>query len=387
MTFDFATAATVRFGSGCLADVGPLAVPLGRRALVVTGRTPHRADLLVERLIDAGVECTSTGISGEPTVDDIRRATGLARDLRCELVVGFGGGSALDAAKAVAMLLGNGGDPMDYLEVIGQGRPITQPSVPCIAVPTTAGTGSEVTRNAVLSSPQHGVKASLRSPFLLPRIALVDPDLTLSVPRPVTVATGMDALTQLLEPFVSVRANPVTDGLCREGLARAARSLRRVCAHGRDAAARADMALASLLGGMALANAGLGAVHGFAAVIGGSFAAPHGAVCARLLAPVCRANVAALRARGGGSDAPARYDEAARVLTGRPGATADDLVAWLEALAADLGVPPLSAHGMAEADIPTVVRRSAQASSMKGNPIALRPDEMAQVLLHALGAG
>lgn len=387
MTFEFATAGTVRFGAGCLAEVGERVAPMGRRALVVTGRTPHRADLLVERLIDAGVECTTFALEGEPAVEDIRRATVLANDLRCELVVGFGGGSALDAAKAVAMLLGNGGEPMDYLEVVGLGRPITKPSAPCVAVPTTAGTGSEVTRNAVLSVPEHGIKASLRSPLMLPSLALVDPDLTLSVPRPVTVATGMDALTQVLEPFVSIRANPMTDCLCREGMARVARSLRRACAHGRDAAARADMALASLFGGMALANAGLGAVHGFAAVVGGAFGAPHGAVCARLLAPVCRANVAALGMRGTDGHALSRYAEAARILTGRPDATADDLVAWLEALASELGVPPLSTHGMAEADIPGVVRKSSQASSMKANPIALRSDEMTAVLREALGTG
>lgn len=384
MTFDFATASTIRFGSGCLADVGGMTKPLGRRALVVTGRTPHRADLLIERLIDAGIESTACSVSGEPSVEAVRHAVKLGRDLRCEVVVGFGGGSALDAAKAVAMLLGNGGDPMDYIEVVGRGRPIAKPSLPCIAVPTTAGTGSEVTRNAVLSCPEHGVKASLRSPSMLPRIALVDPDLTLSVPRAVTVATGMDALTQLLEPFVSVRANPLTDSLCREGLGRVARSLRRVCAHGRDAAARSDMALASLFGGIALANAGLGAVHGFAAVIGGTFNAPHGAVCARLLAPVCRANVAALRTRGSGGEGLNRYDEAARILTGRAKATADDLVAWLESLASELGVPSLSVHGMTQADIPDIVRRATQASSMKANPIALLPDEMEPLLQHAL---
>ncbi len=384
MTFDFATAGIVRFGSGCLAEVGDRVRPMGRRAFVVTGRTPHRADLLVERLICAGVECTTFAIDGEPAVEDIRRATLLARNLHCQIVIGFGGGSAIDAAKAVAMLLGNGGDPMDYLEVVGQGRPITKPSVPCVAVPTTAGTGSEVTRNAVLTCPEHGIKASLRSPHMLPRLALVDPDMTLSMPRPITIATGMDALTQLLEPFVCLRANPMTDSLCREGLARVARSLRRACTHGRDAAARTDMALASLFGGMALANAGLGAVHGLAAVIGGAFGAPHGAVCARLLGPVCVANVDALRERGSDSQALERYDEAARLLTGRPDATADDLIAWLDALVSELGVPLLSAHRMTDADIPEVVRKSTHSSSMKANPILLRPDEMESVLRQAL---
>ena len=185
-------------------------------------------------------------------------------------MIGFGGGSALDAAKAIAALTANGGDPLDYLEVVGRGQPLARPSLPFIAVPTTAGTGSEVTKNAVLASPEHGVKASLRSPLMLPRVAIVDPDLLAGVPPPVLAASGLDALSQLIEPFLSIRANPVTDGLAREAIPRAAAALPRAYAAARAGGAiapddREALALASLFGGLCLANAGLGAVHGFAA--------------------------------------------------------------------------------------------------------------------------
>ncbi len=241
-----------------------------------------------------------------------------------DLVVGMGGGSVIDAAKAIAALLTNPGDPLDYLEVIGRGLPLANACAPMMAIPTTAGTGAEVTRNAVLASPAHRVKVSLRSASMLPDVAIVDPELTLSMPPAVTAATGLDALTQCLEPFVSHLATPLTDGFCREGLARAARSLRRAYHHGSDVAARRDMALASLCGGLALANAKLGAVHGFAGPIGGMFDAPHGAVCARLLPLVMTANVRALEERSPNSPALVRYAEVAKIVTGDADASIAD---------------------------------------------------------------
>jgi alcohol dehydrogenase class IV len=229
-----------------------------------------------------GITGESFPIHGEPTVDLVRHGTRLARDTGCDLVIALGGGSAIDAGKAIAALLANGGDPLDYLEVVGQAKPLSRPSAPFIAIPTTAGTGSEVTRNAVLASPEDGVKASLRSPHMLPALAVVDPELTLDLPQALTASTGLDALTQLIEPYVSNRANPMTDLYCVEGLRVAASALRRAWRDGHDLAARTDMSFASLLGGLALANAGLGAVHGFAAPLGGMFDAPHGALCATL---------------------------------------------------------------------------------------------------------
>ncbi len=245
------------FGVGSRGIVAGAAQSLGRRALLVAGSRTH------------GFEGVRFVVRGEPKVDTVRTGVALARAEGCDLVIAAGGGSVIDTGKAIAALLTNPGDALDYLEIVGRGQALGIPSAPCIAVPTTAGTGSEVTRNAVLSSPEHGVKASLRSPSMLPRLAVVDPELTLDLPPEITATTGLDALTQLIEPFVSIKANPLTDLYCQEGLRRATRSLRRACDQGNDVEARGDMSLASLLGGMALANAGLGAVHGFAAAIGG----------------------------------------------------------------------------------------------------------------------
>jgi alcohol dehydrogenase class IV len=324
--FEFASATRIIFGAGTLREVGPLAAEMGRRALLVTGRSAARLAPLLDILGAGQVACVHLAVPGEPDLDLVRNGTRLAHEGGCELVNALGGGSVLDAGKAIAALLANGGDPLDYLEVIGPGRPLARPAVPLIAIPTTAGTGSEVTRNAVLASPAHGVKASLRSPFMLPRLAVVDPALTYSLPPHVTASTGLDALTQLIEPYVCTRANPLVDVLCREGLRRAARSLRRACEHGDDAAAREDMALASLFGGLALANAGLGAVHGLAGVIGGRYPAPHGAVCSALLPHVMAANLRALRAESSAATL-ARYDDIARLVTGSPRAAADHGVA------------------------------------------------------------
>lgn len=380
MRFEFATAARIVFGPGTLAEFPALARDFGRHAFVVTGRNPQRAATLLDRLSSAGIAASSFALPGEPTTDDILRATAAARGAGADFVIGFGGGSSLDAAKAVAALLTNPGDLFDYLEVVGRAQPLAHPAAPCIAIPTTAGTGSEVTRNSVLASPVQRLKVSLRSPHLLPRLALVDPELTYDLPPAITAATGLDALTQLIEPFVSSRANPFTDALCRDGIARAARSLRRAVDNGRDYAAREDMSLASLFGGLALANAGLGAVHGFAAPIGGAFPAPHGAVCAALLPHVIDANVRALRARAPQNAALPRYDEVARLLTGSPHATADDAVRWTRELTAALRIPALASYGIGRADLPAIAAAAANASSMKSNPIALTPAELTALL-------
>jgi alcohol dehydrogenase class IV len=227
------------------------------------------------------------------------------------------------------------------------------------------------------------VKASLRSAFMSPRLAVVDPELTLSLPADVTAATGMDALAQLLEPYVSSRANPITDPLCLDGLGRVARSLRRAWTNGADLEARTDMALAALFGGLALANAGLGAVHGFASAIGGRFDAPHGAVCAALLPGVVRANAAALVTRAPESQAAVRYAVAARAVTGDSRASVERLVEWLQQLRSDLRIPVLGAYGVGERDAEGLVAAAARASSMKANPIALEPDELHEVLASA----
>jgi len=384
MRFEFATASRIVFGPGTVKEAGPAARDLGNRALIVTGRSSERSAALMATLTSSGLSTVTFSASGEPTTDMMREGVRLAQAEACDVVIGFGGGSAIDAAKAIATLAANGGDPLDYMEGIGAGKPLTQPALPIIAIPTTAGAGAEVTRNAVVASPEHRVKASLRSPFMLPRLALVDPELTYTLPPEVTAGTGLDALTQLIEPFVSPRANPMTDAFCREGVARAARSLRRATEHGDDAAAREDMALASLFGGLALANAGLGAAHGFAAPICGMFPAPHGATCAALLPHVMAANVAALRARQPDGLALARYGELAHILTGKPNATVEDALRWVAALCRDLRVPGLSAYGVTRADFPILAQKAAAASSMKANPIVLTPEELGEVLAQAL---
>jgi alcohol dehydrogenase class IV len=383
MRFEFATATRIIFGAGTLQEIGPIAAEMGRRAFVVTGRPPALAQSLLDLLAVQGIDCVTFSVPGEPTTDMVQSGVHQMRLATCDLVISIGGGSVVDTGKAIAALMTNTGDVLDYLEVIGEGLALTQASTPFIAIPTTAGTGAEVTRNAVLASPEHRVKVSLRSPLMLPRLALVDPELTTSLPPELTASTGLDALTQLIEPFVSVRANPMTDAFCREGVRRAARSLARACEHGDDATAREDMSLASLFGGLALANAGLGAVHGFAGVIGGMFAAPHGAVCARLLPHVMEINLRALEERLPESDALHRYDEIAQILTGNDKASALDGVAWVREMAEALHIPPLAACGMTQADWPTVVEKSAIASSMKANPIQLTPDEMREILARA----
>jgi alcohol dehydrogenase class IV len=384
MRFEFATAGRIVFGCGVLKEIGLLARQFGQRALIVTGRDTQRAEPLLKILEQQGILSERFSVLGEPSIDTVEKGTAVAKENMCDLIIGFGGGSALDAGKAISAMTSNPGDLLDYLEVIGRGKLLLQPSAPFIAVPTTAGTGSEVTRNAVLASPEHRVKVSLRSPHMLPRVAVVDPELTVDLPPAITASTGLDALTQVIEPYVSRRANPMTDALCAEGIRRAARSLRLACDNGKDIFAREDMCVASLFGGVALANAGLGAVHGFAGPIGGMFPAPHGAVCAALLPHVVKANLKALRSREPKSALLSRYDEVARLLTGDPGANADDGEAWLSQLVSDLKTPSLRAYGISRDHTSDLVEKATHASSMKANPIVLTREELADVLEAAI---
>ncbi len=362
--FEFATANLILFGAGKLAEAAPAAKALGRRVLVVTGKSVERAQPLLDLL--ANIECVTHPIPGEPKIADVQ--SGVDAAVGCEVIIAMGGGSAIDAGKAIAALCSNPGDPLDYLEVIGKGQPLKNAPLPFIAIPTTAGTGAEVTRNAVLASPEHKVKVSLRHPSMLPKLAIVDPELTHDLPPDITAATGMDALTQLIEPFTCRRANPFTNAICREAIPRAARSLRRAFA-GDDEAAREDMAYASLCGGIALANSGLGAVHGFAAPIGGMFDAPHGAVCAALLPHSFAINA---------KHAPKRFGEVAQMLG------TDDSATWLRELAADLQIPGLATYGITDDDFPAIIEKAKCASSMKANPVDLSDDELADILQAAL---
>lgn len=365
-------------------EAGSFAKAWGHRALIVTGQNPLRAKRLMALLADSGVSSVPFAIEGEPKVSTVQMGVSKAKEAECELVISMGGGSAIDAGKAVAAMLTNEGELLDYLEVIGRGQTQTRPSAPFMAIPTTAGTGSEVTRNAVLSAPEHRLKVSMRSQWMLPGLALVDPELTHGLPPAMTASTGLDALTQLIEPYVSSRANPLTDPICVEGMGRVARSLRPAFNDGHNPAARHDMAVASLFGGLALANAGLGAVHGLAGPIGGMFPAPHGAVCAALLPHVFEMNLRALRQRQPACEAVNRFETVARLLTGKPAAKAEQGSDWLRELVNDLRIPGLSAYGLSPAHTSEVVSKAAKASSMKANPLVLTPEELSEALEHAL---
>ena len=384
MDFEFATAQRIVFGSGKVRDLPTLTKGMGRHAALVTGSSAERIAPVFQTLKESGANPAAFSIKGEPTTGRIAELARQAREQGCDFVVAFGGGSVVDAGKAIAALLTNTRDLMDYLEVIGKGEPLTEEPAPCIAIPTTAGTGAEVTRNAVLLSPEHGVKVSMRHPKMLPTVALVDPELTVSMPPEVTASTGLDAFTQLIEAFVSIKANPLTDGICREGLGKAARALPRAYAQGGDLAAREEMAVASLFGGLALANAGLGAVHGFAGPLGGMFQAPHGMVCAALLPAVFKTNIQALEERAGESPALGKYCEVARIVTGNPAATPADALQWIKELCMQMLVPGLADFGVSEDHIPSIVEKSKRASSMKGNPIELTEDELADILQNSL---
>jgi len=382
--FEFATAGRIVAGPGRAQELPGVMAGLGSRFLVVTGADPGRHN---ELLASLDRPAAVFPVAAEPTVELVRAAVAVARAQRADVIAAIGGGSAIDTGKAVAMLLGNGGDPLDYLEVVGSGRDITRPAVPCVAVPTTAGTGAEVTANAVLAVPSHRVKASLRSPLMIPRVALVDPLLTVSCPPPVTAASGLDALTQCLEPFVSVRATPLTDGLAREGLRRAGTGLRAAYADGAGLAARADMSVCSLLGGIALANAKLGAIHGLAGVIGGTADVSHGMACAALLVPVIEANVRALRLSAAGPPAAGvldRYTEAARLLTGHPAASIEDGLTWIRETLTLLHVPGLATFGLGPQHADDIAAKASVSSSMKGNPVALSHADLKAILLQAL---
>ena len=363
-------------------DLPKLLYDRAKQVLLVRGRSSDAIPRVREILRELGVEFTEFEVHYEPTVALIRVGVDAARG--CDMVIGLGGGSVLDAGKAIAILATNPGDVLDYLEVVGRGQAFTNPSLPYIAIPTTAGTGTEVTRNAVIESPEHGVKASLRSPMMLPEVALVDPELTYSLPPTITATSGLDALTQLIEPFVSVKSNPMTDAICREGIRHAARSLRRAYVNGADKEAREGMSLASLFGGMALANAGLGAVHGFAGPLGGVLHAPHGAICARLLPLVMETNIRALEARETSHPARAKYDAVAQMVTGNPQAVASNGVEWISQLVDDLKVAPLSVYGMKRSHFPEAVAKTLKASSFKGNPILLTEGELLGILERAL---
>jgi alcohol dehydrogenase class IV len=380
MEFEFATASKIIFGPGKLNSIGALIELFGNRVLIVSGAPLEISGRLLNLLELRDNKCTVIKIKDEPTVDIIYEVVELARDTKPDALIGIGGGSAIDTAKSTAALLTNPGDVTDYLEVIGLNKTLNHPSLPLIAIPTTSGTGSEVTRNAVIGSPQHHVKVSLRSPYLLPRIALIDPELTVSVPPTITAITGLDTLTQLIEPFTCNSTNPITDAICMEGIQRVARSLLQAYDNGNDLRAREDMSLAALFSGLALANARLGAVHGLAGPIGGEINAHHGAICASLLPNVMTTNISALRHRPPEHPALERYATIGKLLSGNPAATPETGIQWVRNFCLHSNIRPLSSFGLVENQFTDIIEKTLKASSMKGNPITLNVDELRNIL-------
>ena len=384
MKFEFTTAGRIVFGSGTIKEIPSLAEAFGRKALLVTGSNFERVSGLINLLKEKQISPFIFSVSGEPSTEIVTLGTAIAREKKCEFVISAGGGSVIDTGKAISAMMTSDGHILDYLEVIGKGKALRKIPAPFIAIPTTAGTGSEVTKNAVLFSQEHKVKVSLRSNLMIPKIAVIDPELTLSLPPSVTATTGLDALTQLIEPYVCNSPNPIVDAICREGIKRVSLSIRKAYSNGDDLSAREDMCLASLFGGMALANAKLGAVHGFAGTLGGMFNAPHGAICARLLPAVMKFNAEALNDREPSSPVIGRFTEVAQILTGNMSATITEGVDWIYSLCRDFAIPSLSGYGLKEEHIESVVKQSEKASSMKGNPVLLTEHELALILREVL---
>ncbi len=380
MDFSFATAGQIIFGNNSLEKVSGMVSQMGKNVLLVTGKNSERAQTLMHQFSDE-IFVSIFNIESEPTTLMINTGIEFARQKACDVVIGLGGGSVIDSAKAIAALVPNKGDLMDYLEVIGKGKPLEKAPLPCIAIPTTAGTGAELTKNSVIKSPEHNVKVSLRSNLMFPDVAVVDPVLTYTMSPSLTASTGVDALTHLLETFVSNQANPFIDMLCREGLKRVSRSLVEAYNDGNNQQAREDLAMASMLGGMALANVKLGAVHGFAGPMGGMFPIPHGAVCACLMSAVIEVNIEALHEQ---NRDVAKFNELAQILTGKGKAQAADAALWASNLVAELHIPSLSEFGLTEKDFPVLVEKGKASSSMKGNPVELTDKQLFRILEKSL---
>ena len=381
--FDFASAGRILFGRGRIAELPDLIKPSGKKVMLVTGGHPGRHDSLRILLEKAGISVAVESVSGEPTVRRVSEITDSILRRQCEVVAGIGGGSVIDAAKAAAALANNPGDIMDYLEVVGAGKPLPQPALPYIAIPTTAGTGAEVTKNSVITVPDQHVKVSLRSPFMLPRFALVDPDLALECPPEVSVNCGFDALCHLIEAYLSAKATPMSDAVCREGLSRmGGGALVLHWMRPEDPNVMVNVSLGSLLGGMALANGGLGAVHGFAGVIGGMTGAPHGAVCAALLPAVLRMNldIACQGKQPLCRQTMARINETALMLSRDVNSKTQDLITLIENMSTQQNVAGLEKLGVKRAEFPVIIEKSSRASSMKGNPFLLTAEQLFQIL-------
>jgi alcohol dehydrogenase class IV len=392
MQFEFMTAGRIIYGRGVFQHIGQLIAERGRNILIVRGGNHLEQSGILKRLqsdLDLReLKRTFYTVQGETTPEAVAAVLEAARKNHCDAVIGLGGGSVIDAAKAAASLSTNGGDLFDYLEGIGSGQQLTKPALPLIAVPTTSGTGSEVTKNAVITVAVKKAKVSLRSPHLIPAIALVDPQLTDHLPSAITASTGLDALSQLIETYVTKRANPMTDSLSLTGIRLCARSLHRVFQNGQDQDGRDDLALAALLSGICLANAGLGAIHGLAAPLGACFPIPHGVACGRLLPSVIKANIDALNSLDRQNFYLSRFVDVAEAWLGtrrlEKNSMVDSLVHHLNKLISNLNLPSLKSFGVSPQDLPMLAEKAKYSSSMRGNPVMLSENTLIDILRQAL---
>ena len=379
LNFESVIPTRIIFGNGALGKVPELVAKMGNRVLIVTGASGRYSGELTNKLDQSGFFSKTFCVCNEPETTDIESAVLLVHKHNCNVIVGIGGGSAVDAAKAIAALSTNRGNIYEYLEVIGDGKALNADPLPVIAIPTTAGTGAEVTKNAVIKSKKFNVKVSLRSEKMFPVFAVIDPLLTVDLSPQTTAYTAIDALTHLIETFVSSQANPFIDMICSDGIQRIAKFTERAYYHGNDIEARENLAFAAMLGGMALSNAKLGAVHGFAGPLGGAFHAPHGAVCACLLPAVMEVNIDAVHKKLEAGTA-AKFNQIARWLTNNNKSQAEDGVVWIRDLIKKLKIPGLSSFGVQNADFQELIEKAKKASSMKGNPVVLNDGQLLQIL-------
>ena len=379
INFQFATSTRIIFENDSFKKVPGLVAGLGNKVFIVTGKNKVLANQLSEWLNQINISSEIFSVHSEPTTADIENGTDLARQNSSKVIVGIGGGSVIDAGKAIAALVANKGELTDYLEIIGKGKKLEEAPLPYLAIPTTAGTGAEVTKNAVIKSIDHNVKVSLRSDLMFPAIAVIDPVLTLTMPPEITAYTGVDALTHLLETFVSCQANIFVDILCREGMQRIASSIELAFFEGNNLEARENMSMASMLGGMALASVKLGAVHGFAGPMGGMFPIPHGAVCACLLPAVMEINIKAIKEKKLETQL-LKFDEVARILTQNNFAKAEEGTIWVKEIVKKLKIPRLSYFQLSTNSFPELIEKAKNSSSMKGNPVVLNDDQLAEIL-------
>lgn len=378
--FQFMTSTRIVFGDGALANSLSLINKFGYSALLICGSNTKRIDPVLHYLSLQNMRYQQVSIQGEPYIAMVEELAASARIFRPDMVIAMGGGSVIDVGKALAALIPNQGSVYDYAEVVGRNVPLQAKPLPFIAIPTTAGTGAEVTSNAVLRSAQEKVKVSMRSPEMLPDVAIVDPMLTYGLDKGLSGQGAMDAFCHLMEAYVCGQPNPITDMICEEGLRRLAGAIFPACEDD-DRRARSDLSFAAMLGGMAVMNAKLGAAHGLASALGGKLDVPHSVITAELTPYVMQENIEVAK-ESGRSDILNRYRHLASIITGRHSATAEDGVLWVQRTLRRLALPPLSSYGLCETLFEEVADDALRSTAIQGNPLPLNQGRLIRILSH-----